>query len=574
MAELIFISSLCLFCKTIPSVIVLQKRQKSSSCGAKAKAPENREWKLMFYMDIRHNVKKANSSKNAFHYLTRTGHFLAKKQDEELEFVRSGHLPAWAKNRPADFWKSADQHEIERGRTSTVLTVALPKELNRLQRIELVESFIQEFTDTYQFPYTAAVHHHASALTGEDQPHLHLMYSERSLVDGIERSPEQFFKQYRPKNPQQGGAQKMTANALGQGKNQVVIFRQTTEQLLNDCLQKYAPQKNIMLNGLALTVENSVSCLSNRDYNKQFGTDLKDVPQIPRWKLYSADPIIQLDVQAQKETIQRIREENKMELYKTTYENELAKRELEQIKPLQQRYADRKKYTDFELNELQRTIVKACQGASYHESFLKMHQQNCMIMNRLLERSAFGSVWLELQKQALMKDLSCEQLIVPGATFIQINLQDAEPSVWDKLDQYCSNEDDQAYLHHFLRHLSQFIQKLANFDDTRSQAFDTNFSYQFYPWQRNDIQRNFEVKQVEMRGFMQLYQGFIAPLASRYFTEDYELDQQHNLKKFKERDDLIIEALNTHLEPQILDAVEVNQLNKNESSHDWNGPGF
>ena len=109
----------------------------------------------------------------------------------------------------------------------------------------------------------------------------------------------------------------MTANALGQGKNQVVIFRQTTEQLLNDCLQQYAPQKTIMLNGLALTVENKVSCLSNRDYNKQFGTDLKDVPQIPRWKLYSADPIIQLDVQAQKETIQRIREENKMELYKT-----------------------------------------------------------------------------------------------------------------------------------------------------------------------------------------------------------------------------------------------------------------
>jgi hypothetical protein len=218
--------------------------------------------------------------------------------------------------------------------------------------------------------------------------------------------------------------------------------------------------------------------------------------------------------------------------------------------------------------------VKACQGASYHESFLKMHQQNCMIMNRLLERSAFGSVWLELQKQALMKDLSCEQLIVSGATFIQINLQDAEPSVWDKLDQYCSNEDNQEYLHYFLRNLSQFIQKLANFDDSRSQAFDTNFSYQFYPWQRNDIQRNFEVKQVEMRGFMQLYQGFIAPLASRYFTEDYELDQQHNLKKFKERDDLIIEALNTHLEPQILDAVEVNQLNKNESSHDWNGPGF
>ena len=85
---------------------------------------------------------------------------------------------------------------------------------------------------------------------------------------------------------------------------------------------------------------------------------------------------------------------------------------------------------------------------------------------------------------------------------------------------------------------------------------------------------SFEGKQVEMRGFMQLYEGFIAPLANRYFPEDYELDQLHNLKKFKERDDLIIEALNTHLEPQILDAVDVNQLKKDESSYDWNGPGF
>ena len=170
--------------------------------------------------------------------------------------------------------------------------------------------------------------------------------------------------------------------------------------------------------------------------------------------------------------------------------------------------------------------------------------------------------------------MSCEQLIVPGATFIQINLQDAEPSVWDKLDQYCSNEDNQEYLRYFLRNLSQFIQKLANFDDTRSQAFDKHFSYQLYPWQRNDIQRNFEGKQVEMREFMQLYEGFIAPLANRYFPEDYELDQQHHLKKFKERDDLIIEVLNTHLEPQILDAVEVTQLKNDDSSHEFNRPGF
>jgi hypothetical protein len=36
----------------------------------------------MFYMNIRHNVKKDSSSKNTFHYLTRTAHFAEQKADE------------------------------------------------------------------------------------------------------------------------------------------------------------------------------------------------------------------------------------------------------------------------------------------------------------------------------------------------------------------------------------------------------------------------------------------------------------------------------------------------------------
>jgi hypothetical protein len=55
----------------------------------------------MFYMNIRHNVKKDSSSKNTFHYLTRTAHFAEQKADEELEFVRSGNMPAWAVDAPA-----------------------------------------------------------------------------------------------------------------------------------------------------------------------------------------------------------------------------------------------------------------------------------------------------------------------------------------------------------------------------------------------------------------------------------------------------------------------------------------
>lgn len=278
-----------------------------------------------------HNVKKDSSSKNTFHYLTRTAHFANHKDGESVEFVKSGNMPEWANNRPDEFWKNADQHEIARGRTSTVLTIALPKELSKKHRAALVESFIHEFADTYTFPYTAAVHNHESTLTGDDQPHLHLMYSERSQSDGIQRSAEQFFKQYRPKNPKQGGAPKVTANALGQGKNQLKEFRQITEQLINQSLKQYAPTKTIVVKGIQLEVENKVSCLSNANYNEEYETNLQDVPQIPRWKLHSPDPIIQLEVQAQKETIKSIREQNNFELHKTQYEQALAQQNFDYI---------------------------------------------------------------------------------------------------------------------------------------------------------------------------------------------------------------------------------------------------
>ena len=280
----------------------------------------------MFYMNIRHNVKKDSSSKNTFHYLTRTAHFAEQKADEELEFVRSGNMPSWAVDAPASFWHSADRYEIARGRTSSTLTVALPKELSKQQRKELVEAFIQEFADQYQFPYTAAVHNHPSELTGEDQPHLHLMYSERSLADGIERPPEQFFKQYRPKNPTKGGAQKLTADALGFGRDQVKAFREKTEQLINQALERHAPMKTVILEGMEIVVPNRVSHLSNQEFNQKYGTQLQDVPQIHRWKLKSADPMIQLEVEAQKHTIQQIRQFNKLQIYQKEYNQALEQR--------------------------------------------------------------------------------------------------------------------------------------------------------------------------------------------------------------------------------------------------------
>ena len=55
-------------------------------------------------------------------------------------------------------------------------------------------------------PYSLAIHN-TIASDGQEQPHLHLMFCER-LQDGIERTPQQFFKRYNSKDPSKGGCQK------------------------------------------------------------------------------------------------------------------------------------------------------------------------------------------------------------------------------------------------------------------------------------------------------------------------------------------------------------------------------
>ena len=290
----------------------------------------------MFYCNLDHVLKNSSQkpSKNSsavqrFHYITRTKNFENHKENiaEKLEFVQSGNMPHFAQNKPDEFWQAADIYERKNGRVCSSLVVALPKELTAAQRSELAEQFIAEFADRYQFPYSCAIHNHQGSLGGQEQPHLHLMYSERS-VDEIERTPEQFFKRYNPKNPQKGGAQKLTADVLGFGKSQLTLFRQKTEELINDSLQRYAPTKTLEIRGLKVEVQNRVSCLSNEDYTKQFGTDLQDVPMMSK-KIRFAKNGTDLYEQKQEmtEEINRLRAENRYEKYKSEYELALSKQQ-------------------------------------------------------------------------------------------------------------------------------------------------------------------------------------------------------------------------------------------------------
>ncbi|WP_180079332.1 MobA/MobL family protein [Acinetobacter sp. YH12251] len=274
-------------------------------------------------------TKRAPSCVNRFRYITRTAQYANRNdhENEVVEYVKSGNMPSFCTDRPDQFWEAAELHERKNGRTATSLVLALPKELSVEQRIELVEQIVQQFTEEYNFPYTVAIHNHPSEITGEDQPHLHLMYSERS-VDEHDRTADQFFKRYNDKDPAKGGAQKITADVRGEGKDLVNLIRASSEVLINESLEQHAPTKIMKIKGIEVEVPNIVSCLSHADYNKKFGTELKPVPQIPK-SLLHLDPNLTFDDDeknreyqqklAEREAliqkVQEIRDYNNMELY-------------------------------------------------------------------------------------------------------------------------------------------------------------------------------------------------------------------------------------------------------------------
>ena len=108
--------------------------------------------------------------------------------------------------------------------------MALPRELNPDQRRALVEDFIaQEIGGKHAYQW--AIHTPNAALEKGEQPHAHIMYSER-MVDGIDRDPAQYFKRYNAKAPENGGCRKDSAG---------------TEERLQATRQRWADVQNLHL---------------------------------------------------------------------------------------------------------------------------------------------------------------------------------------------------------------------------------------------------------------------------------------------------------------------------------------
>jgi len=179
---------------------------------------------------------KGNASPHA-DYIAREGKY-AREKDSDLEHKESGNMPAWAEHKPSEFWKAADTSERANGCTYREIEIALPRELKPEQRLELVRDFVQqEIGDRHAYQF--AIHNPKAAIAGGEQPHAHIMFSER-LNDGIHRDPEQYFRRANSKDPERGGAKKMRfGETPTERKEHLFAQRERWADLQNKYLERY-----------------------------------------------------------------------------------------------------------------------------------------------------------------------------------------------------------------------------------------------------------------------------------------------------------------------------------------------
>ena len=143
-----------------------------------------------------------------YDYISRIGKYGAACQDEVVH-LESGSMPSFASSDARLYWAAADSHERSNGRLFRSLTAALPNSLDAAGRLDLARSFAAHVTGG-ELPYTLALHAGLSKKAGvADNPHLHLVFSER-VNDGVARAAEQWFRRAAPKggDPAAGGARK------------------------------------------------------------------------------------------------------------------------------------------------------------------------------------------------------------------------------------------------------------------------------------------------------------------------------------------------------------------------------
>jgi hypothetical protein len=181
--------------------------------------------------------KKGKGTAHA-EYISRQGKYSARARYEDLEARGSAHMPKWAEQDPTEFWRAADAYERANGSAYREIEIALPREMTTEQRRELVEDFLrQELGGKHAYQW--AIHTPKAALEGGEQPHAHIMYSQRRL-DGIERDPAQFFMRANTRNPEKGGAKKVSGGKTkDEMEAELLLTRKLWADVQNEHLERH-----------------------------------------------------------------------------------------------------------------------------------------------------------------------------------------------------------------------------------------------------------------------------------------------------------------------------------------------
>ena len=100
---------------------------------------------------------------------------------------KGNQLPKWAKGSAQKFFEAANRYEDKGNRRYKEIELSLPNELSLEQNRLIVERFISNHLANHYYAY--AIHQKAGELSGEQHPHVHIMFSER-LIDDVERTNE------------------------------------------------------------------------------------------------------------------------------------------------------------------------------------------------------------------------------------------------------------------------------------------------------------------------------------------------------------------------------------------------
>lgn len=181
-------------------------------------------------------VGKRGSGASHAGYIAREGqyrHF--REKGERLEASAHGNMPEWAEDNPQQFWQAADAYERKNGNVYREMEIALPRELTPEQRVALVREWVaQETGDRHAYQWAI---HVPVAADGREQPHVHLMFSDR-IRDGVQRDPEEYFRRWSRDTPERGGCQKAYSGlTMGERKDRLAQLRENWQDMCNRHLE-------------------------------------------------------------------------------------------------------------------------------------------------------------------------------------------------------------------------------------------------------------------------------------------------------------------------------------------------